>query len=628
MSNCLTGRGLTCLLIILLLTVKGAAQQRVVVGNGMGIADIGFHAKTLLDTTNRLTAEELASGQYDSLFAGHTQSFVCYGITNGASWVRFKVFNTGSEHAFLSVGLPTLDSAALYKVVGHKAQLIGIQGTRPPYTRRQIKTEEFLYDLNLSGDTAEYLLRVHESRAHFYTMKAGSLADLLPRAERRTLLAAINIGLLLMLSFYNLFLYLNMRDRAYLYYVLYNLTYLLFFAQISGVGLVYGGFISPVTRHCDTLFSSGTIFFGSLFTISFLNLKQFSQGHYRMMCVLTAAVALLMIMALSGYNETAFHLIPGISVLLLAGEIASTLFVMRRGYKPARLFLAGWGTAAAAVIGYIMGLYRLYNFTEVTAHIPEFASTFEAVIFSYALADRVNRYRKEKEELILTQNTMLETKVKERTTELNQQKLETEKLLLNILPADVAEELKVKGSADARFYKDVTVLFTDFKGFTTVAEMLSPQQLVDELHQCFKAFDEIMGKYGIEKIKTVGDAYLAVAGLPAPMEDPARTMILAARELRDFMIERRQRLGERTFEIRIGIHSGAVVAGIVGVRKFAYDIWGDTVNTAARMEQNSEPGKINISQATWELVHPFFSCTYRGEIAAKNKGALRMYFVD
>lgn len=201
-------------------------------------------------------------------------------------------------------------------------------------------------------------------------------------------------------------------------------------------------------------------------------------------------------------------------------------------------------------------------------------------------------------------------------------------LLLNILPAEVAEELKEKGQASAKLYNNVTVLFTDFVNFTHNAEHMDATELVGELNTCFKAFDEIMGKYGIEKIKTIGDAYLAVAGLPTQDEEHAAHAVRAALEIRDYMRERQARLGNKTFCIRIGVNSGNVVAGIVGVKKFAYDIWGDTVNIAARMEQNSVPGRINISETTYELVNDKFDCEYRGEIDAKGKGQLKMYFVN
>jgi class 3 adenylate cyclase/tetratricopeptide (TPR) repeat protein len=207
-------------------------------------------------------------------------------------------------------------------------------------------------------------------------------------------------------------------------------------------------------------------------------------------------------------------------------------------------------------------------------------------------------------------------------------KNQSDTLLLNILPSEVADELKSTGTAQAKHFDNVTVLFTDFKNFTTVSEQLSPQELVDELHACFKGFDEICTKYSIEKIKTIGDAYLAVSGLPLADENHAENVVIAALEIREFMKKRRENWGLKTFEIRIGINSGSVVAGIVGVKKFAYDIWGDTVNTAARMEQNSEAGKINVSETTYALVKEKFSCEYRGEIDAKNKGKLKMYFVE
>lgn len=211
---------------------------------------------------------------------------------------------------------------------------------------------------------------------------------------------------------------------------------------------------------------------------------------------------------------------------------------------------------------------------------------------------------------------------------LGKEKQKSEELLLNILPSEVADELKDRGATTARHFDDVTIMFTDFVNFTGAGVRMGTQQLVDELHTCFKAFDEIISKYNIEKIKTIGDAYLAVAGLPVAQPQHAEHIIQAALEIRDFMKHRRARMGEMTFDIRIGIHSGSVVAGIVGVKKFSYDIWGDTVNTATRMEQSSEPGKINISQTTYELVKDKFNCSYRGEVEAKNKGMLKMYFIN
>ena len=228
-------------------------------------------------------------------------------------------------------------------------------------------------------------------------------------------------------------------------------------------------------------------------------------------------------------------------------------------------------------------------------------------------------------------NTNLEFKVKERTTALQSEKEKTDELLLNILPLDIARELKEKGYAEAQKYESVSVLFTDFKGFSIIAEKMSAAELVAEIDYCFKEFDRIIQKYGIEKIKTIGDAYMVVGGLPVTNTTHALDVINAGIEIRDFIEEHKKSMiaqNKPIFEVRIGIHTGNVVAGIVGLKKFAYDIWGDTVNVAARMESSSEAGKINISGATYQLVKDHFKCTYRGKIKAKNKGEVDMYFVE
>lgn len=225
----------------------------------------------------------------------------------------------------------------------------------------------------------------------------------------------------------------------------------------------------------------------------------------------------------------------------------------------------------------------------------------------------------------------LENKVNQRTYELQLEKKKSDDLLLNILPEEIANELKLTGRTKPRSYQMATVMFTDFKDFTIESEKLSPQELVTIVDTCFRKFDQIISKYKIEKIKTIGDAYLCVSGLPNPDDHNACDVVKAALEIKQFIESLKaenQLTGPQYFDIRIGIHSGPLVAGVVGERKFAYDIWGDTVNTAARMEQNSSSNKINISQATFDLISDKFHCTGRGKQPAKNKGLIEMYFVE
>jgi class 3 adenylate cyclase len=214
---------------------------------------------------------------------------------------------------------------------------------------------------------------------------------------------------------------------------------------------------------------------------------------------------------------------------------------------------------------------------------------------------------------------------------IKKEKKRSDELLLNILPYSIAEELKSKGNAESKLIDEVTVLFTDFKGFTQLSEQFTPQELVAEINECFSAFDQIMITHNVEKIKTIGDSYMAAGGLPTSNKTHAEDVIQAALEIQQYMADytkARKEAGKLFFEIRIGVHSGPVVAGIVGIKKFAYDIWGDTVNTASRMESSGEVGKVNVSESTYTLTQDKFNFTYRGKIAAKGKGEISMYFVE
>lgn len=223
-----------------------------------------------------------------------------------------------------------------------------------------------------------------------------------------------------------------------------------------------------------------------------------------------------------------------------------------------------------------------------------------------------------------------------RQIEAQKQEIDTERsraegLLLNILPGQVAQELKTKGSATPQHYDSVTMMFTDFQGFTKISATMPPAEVVSELNECFLVFDEIAERHRLEKIKTIGDSYMCAGGLPVENTTHPTDAIAAALEILDFINQRNQGLaarGKPEWQIRIGIHTGEVVAGVVGSRKFAYDVWGDTVNVASRMESNCPADNINISEETWRLVNQTFNCEYRGELEVKNKGKMGMYLVS
>lgn len=258
------------------------------------------------------------------------------------------------------------------------------------------------------------------------------------------------------------------------------------------------------------------------------------------------------------------------------------------------------------------------------------------LIFYLVYKDRLRK--------VYEQKDLLESQVKQRTIEiikqkgqverqkkmLEEEKEKTEKLLLNILPREMADELKNKGKAKARNYRQVTVMFTDFKGFTKHAENFEPQDLVAELDSYFVKFDEIVNKYNVEKIKTIGDSYMAAGGVPIRNKSNPIDTTLAALEIQRYMQEIKEvkkQQGINPWEIRIGLHTGNLIAGVVGIKRFAYDIWGDTVNIASTMESSSDIGKVNISETTYEAIDEFFVTEYRGKMKAKHKGEIDMYFV-
>ena len=303
-----------------------------------------------------------------------------------------------------------------------------------------------------------------------------------------------------------------------------------------------------------------------------------------------------------------------------------------------------------AMMLYVVYIFLL-NFVIVMPHKLRFV--FNLVSFSTIVAAIVVIYSGDQEMLIIKTiealgvtvpafivstyryNTLIkqlnsEKLLASKNEDLEKEKQRSEDLLLNILPVTIAEELKEKGKVIPKYYDSISIMFIDVEGFTKITKVLSPKKLVFDLDYCFSGLDKIVDQYQIEKIKMMGDAYICVAGFKSQEDHPLR-MIKAAKEMLSF-IERwnkeKSSKGELPFRIRIGIHTGPVVAGVVGLKKFAFDIWGDTVNIASRLEANSEVGKINVSENTYRHIKDEVSCISRGKVAVKNAGEIEMYFVS
>ncbi|MBI5539437.1 MAG: response regulator [Bacteroidia bacterium] len=279
-------------------------------------------------------------------------------------------------------------------------------------------------------------------------------------------------------------------------------------------------------------------------------------------------------------------------------------------------------------LGAVDYITKPFNFLELTARVA-----------THIELKRAKENLEEEKTKIETLNTILQNKnseLIEANIEIKKERNRSDELLLNILPYETAKELKDTGKSLPQKFEMVTVLFTDFKGFTQVSEKMTPEHLVGELHLIFSEFDKIISRYPIEKIKTIGDSYMCAGGLPTPNFTNSMDVVLAALEMKEFIENRTTKFKNNSdipnWQIRIGVHTGPVISGVVGTKKFTYDIWGDTVNIASRMESSGEENMVNISNTTFKLiknklVENKISVTYRGEIAAKNKGKIKMYFV-
>lgn len=331
---------------------------------------------------------------------------------------------------------------------------------------------------------------------------------------------------------------------------------------------------------------------------------------------------LLFLNILGAYLAISCGLITGLAkadpVYLGGNLFILTLLAVVPVKRRSVLIVLGAALSTFFIVGYIKGM----SFQTLTARYSLqdlMSAVVVAVIFVYLMDKK--RY----------ESWLKSKKIEEQSAELKRDKEKIDKLLLNILPAAVARELKDEGRVKPVFFPSATIAFTDFVGFTEIAEKLTPDQLVWELHELFTGFDRIMDKYGLEKLKTIGDAYMYAGGVPSMNETHAMDAVLGALEIQslvDKVNREKASSGRPVFEIRIGMNSGPLMAGVVGEKKFVYDIWGDSVNLANRMESSGCKGKINISESTHILIKDYFETEARGRIVAKNKGTVEMYFVN
>lgn len=623
-----------------------AGAQTIVWDGSTGSAELGNKLKLLEDPDGKLGFEEVSSPAYENKFAQSDKVILNVGHTESVFWLKIPIDNRTDSKPFLELMQACLPLCELYYKDENNQTVYIESGYNVPLPDKIVKDHFQVFPLP-TGMHDYYVRLVSNSGpipVNLYSAKEYEI-----KSNNEKLVYGFYLGFMCFLLLSNLFFFFSLRNGMYLFYCVNVVIYTCYAVA------VVDGFLPYLLPEADLMTWYITVptigvAVQNLYAIYFLELKKYAPRlnkiawgvvwYFIIYAVVRLWLPLTTVLAVNTLNALLSFFLIGV-VGFVAGKKGNKM-----GYYFAIAFFIYFGLVICEATYIQTGSPAYFWALSYTAT----STLAEAFILSFLLSKRFEWEREafqnaneraqkqllektmENEKIVKEQNTVLEQKVEERTAQLSQsleevgkERQKAERLLHNILPEEIAEELKQNGSSEARQYDNVSVLFTDFVNFTGIGEKMNPKDLVDELDTCFRAFDEIIDKYGLEKIKTIGDAYLAVCGLPTPNPDHAENTVNAALEILEFINKRHAKGG--LFDVRAGINSGPLVAGIVGIKKFAYDIWGDTVNTAARMESNSETGKLNVSDSTYELIKDKYNCEYRGKIDVKNKGIVDMYFV-
>ncbi|RCR69512.1 adenylate/guanylate cyclase domain-containing protein [Larkinella punicea] len=566
-------------------------------------------------------------------------------------WFRFQITNETDREVFMQFIYAGTEFIRVYETVDNRILTLHKLGSLQPEPAAPFrKSIQFCPIQARNGQTHTFYVYMEGVYTGVLPIYALSTTRLIESQHYSDLFYGIYYGFILIIIVYSLVLYIRLREQGNLRYAIWVFFIGLLMALFRGHTSEFFWPANPSIERYSAALSSVTGVLHILFTLTFLRLRLQAPRFYKIgigivVLYLISFVLNVANVSLNYQLGRQIDIVPVVVLLEGTFSIMAGLVTLRKGFRPALFYIAGNLFFYIGIFVFLMYTYGQLQFSFWTYESIHLGVGVEILFFAVALTYKVNLLKKRRQEaeqeqirllvenkrLVSEQNAMLEQKVQQRTEELQAAKQRSEELLLNILPAEVVEELKRTGRSKPRRFERVTVLFTDIVNFTSMGERLSPEELVSEIDYYYRSFDAILSQYRIEKIKTIGDAYLCAGGLPVVYPENPVEVVRAALEMRAFLLRNqheRQANGQQHFEFRIGVHTGPVVAGIVGDRKFAYDIWGDTVNTAARMEQYGEAGKVNISETTFRLVKEQIRCSYRGKIAVKNKEALDMYYAE
>jgi len=605
-----------------------------------------------------LSIDEISSEAFNAQFQKSEKPILNFGVSESVYWLKFSLTNKTKEKLILEVAQALVPEIEFFYKDAQQKWQVEKGGYQKHLHTKNYKHHFQLFDIPNASGTYYVKFKNNFVSNPFKIWKKSAYEV---KLYRQKIIYGIYMGIMIFVILINLFLFFSLGRFDYLHYCLLVFLYAFFSAILDGyilylfpnLNLKFWYYLNPILNQPN----------GLLFCILFLKVSYYDPKIKKL--------AWAMLIYYTSYifwhgflpETTVFNLNQ---IHALVGILLMSIIGIRTGRRGNRL---GYYFAFAYILFFAIALVEvIYDSTGKPGYLFEISHVsvgilVEVFILAYLLSKRfewekrdielaradaqqkVIETTKENERIVKEQNTLLENKVQERTTQLQDaneelqstlniaelERNKSDKLLLNILPQATAKELKENGFAKPKIFNSVTVLFTDFINFTKIAEKMTPDKLVNDLNHCFVVFDRIVKRNGLEKIKTIGDAYMAAGGLPIANETHPFDAIKAAKEMNQFISNwklEREAEGEFSWDVRIGIHTGQVVSGVVGMHKFSYDIWGDTVNIAARMEQNGTAEKINISKDTYEIIKEKYKCIARGKVNVKGKGKLEMYYVD
>jgi class 3 adenylate cyclase len=618
------------LLLFCLLPLLGLAQINIEAGWESEYVEQKSKVLSLQSATE-LNDKEVVAGRHDARFVSFQE-----GYTSGKEtyhWFKLTVQNNSTQNQVLYLGTTRFEHLQFW--LKTDSTTIGplLNGQLVPLPQKHVAINGlsfFKFDLAQGQEADIYLKAINQNASilpqQITPLTLASEPHFRNNYEKAGDYTYIFIGAIGIMFLFNLLLFFTTHLRVYFYYSSY-----VFWVAIFAIGLI-PQFAYPLYGNMDVnLFPMATggtasTMFYVLVGGEIMEIKKYYPKIKRFLDIILWLFAVPLITGLFPNLATVTAILNFVLASLAFPSIFIVCFLMvLKGHSSSKIFFVAvliFVTGAMTLILSLLNILPPVIFRLPIINFYQVCVLGELAFFALGIGGRINEMKHLKAQ---------EAIERLRADQLVAEKEQTRKLLLNTLPESTVDELMQNGKVSPRFHQNVSILFIDIVDFTKYTEKFSPDELIKDLDYYYGAFDSVIQKYNLEKIKTIGDAYLAVCGVPQLVADNAHQTIRAAKEILAFVEaekQNHQRLGKDFFEVRIGVHTGDVIAGVVGTIKFAYDIWGDSVNTAARMEQNSEPGKINISEATYALIQAQIECTYRGKINAKNKGKIDMYFVN